>query len=155
LSSRYSTKLQILSSAFAHITFLSFMKSFLLSFLFIACFSGSAAAQKRDCYAERPGTLVPSVARVDGLTRYMSSQLRLNEAQYIRLRSVNQIKLARLDELEYEYTDAAERHQKAAELEAQYQAECSRILTPTQLSVFRTELNQQPAKNEPNEGGLG
>ncbi|SMB99970.1 hypothetical protein SAMN00120144_3219 [Hymenobacter roseosalivarius DSM 11622] len=88
----------------------------------------------------------------------MGSQLRLNEAQYIRLRFVNQIKLARLDEIEYEYTDAEQRRQKAAELEAQYEAECSRILTPTQLSVFRAEQNQQPEqpnKNDTNAGGLG
>ncbi|QIL74646.1 hypothetical protein [Hymenobacter sp. HDW8] len=88
----------------------------------------------------------------------MSSNLRLNEAQYIRLRSVNQIKLARLDEIEYEYTDAEQRRQKAAELEAQYEAECSRILTPSQLSVFRAEQNlqpDQPTKNDAHEGGLG
>ncbi|WP_165963569.1 hypothetical protein [Hymenobacter radiodurans] len=106
------------------------MKSIVLLALILGCFCSSATAQKRDVYAERPGSLMPSLARVDDLTRDMSSNLRLNEAQYIRLRSVNQIKLARLDEIEYEYTDAEQRRQKAAELEAQYEAECSRILTP-------------------------
>ncbi|MBC6608044.1 hypothetical protein H8B13_14550 [Hymenobacter sp. BT188] len=134
------------------------MKSIFLLALFICCFYAPASAQKRDVYAERPGSLMPSLARVDNLTRDMSSNLRLNEAQYIRLRSVNQIKLARLNEIEYEFTDAEQRRQKAAELEAQYEAECSRILTPTQLSVFRAEQNQQPdqpSKTDSNEGGLG
>jgi hypothetical protein len=87
----------------------------------------------------------------------MSSQLRLNEAQYIRLRAVNQIKLARLDEIEYEFSDADLRRQKAIELEAQYEEECSRILSPSQLSVLRAEKQPatQPTTVDPNEGGLG
>lgn len=133
-----------------------FMKSFLLTLLFIGGLLGSAAAQKRDCYAERPGSTTPLTSRIDEQMRQMGSQLRLNEAQYIRLRAVSQMKLARLDELQYEIADAAQRHQKISELEAQFEAECSRILSPSQLSMLRAE--QQPVTQplpDPNEDGLG
>ena len=133
------------------------MKSFLLTLLLVGSLVGSAAAQKRDCYAERPGTIIPTTARVDEQMRQMGSQLRLNEAQYIRLRSINQIKLARLDELQYEVADENQRRQKISELQAQFEAECSRILSPSQLSLFRAEQQPitQPATTDPNEDGLG
>lgn len=132
------------------------MKTLLLTLLLVGGLIGSAAAQKRDCYAERPGSITPLTSRVDEQMRQMSSQLRLNEAQYIRLRAVNQLKLARLDEIQYEVSDPQQRHQKISELEAQFEAECSRILSPSQLSMFRAE--QQPTvqpSTEPNENGLG
>ncbi|GAB3223782.1 hypothetical protein GCM10027346_03190 [Hymenobacter seoulensis] len=88
----------------------------------------------------------------------MNKQLRLNEAQYIQLRAVNKIKIARADEIQWEFYDNPSlRSAKLAELEAQYEQECSRILTPSQLSLLRDEQKREvvPVPTDGNEGGLG
>ncbi|GGG51196.1 hypothetical protein GCM10011378_29270 [Hymenobacter glacieicola] len=89
----------------------------------------------------------------------MSAQLHLNEAQFIKLREVNKVKLARLEEIQWQYVeDSQQRTAKIAELEAQYEAECGRILTPSQLSLFREEQKRDSSPTPPansNEGGLG
>ncbi|TGE24476.1 hypothetical protein E5K00_04475 [Hymenobacter aquaticus] len=134
------------------------MKYLLLTLTLFFCVAFSALAQKKDKYAEMPGSEEVSEARVADLTRQMCNQLHLNEAQYIRLRAANRIKLARLDEIQWQYKDnAAQQHAKLAELEAQYEAECSRILTPSQLSMFRNQQQHDDVPRQPanNEGGLG
>ncbi|MCB2376916.1 hypothetical protein LGH70_04945 [Hymenobacter sp. BT635] len=133
------------------------MKSLLLTLTLLLSLVSAASAQKKDKHAEMPGSEDVSEARVADLTRQMCNQLHLNEAQYIRLRAANRIKLARLDEIQWQYKDnAQQQHAKIAELEAQYEAECSRILTPSQLSVYRDQQQHdsvpQPASNE---GGIG
>ncbi|GAA4007569.1 hypothetical protein GCM10022408_19440 [Hymenobacter fastidiosus] len=120
--------------------------------------TAGASAQMRDRYAERPGTGDVPVARVEDMTRQMCDRLRLNEAQYIRLRAANQIKAARLDEIQWQHKDDPTRRRALlSELEAQYEAECGRILTPSQLSLYRSEQQRDsvPTQTDPNEGGLG
>ncbi|SHK44975.1 hypothetical protein [Hymenobacter psychrotolerans] len=133
------------------------MKSAVFTLLLMVGLAGSAAAQKQDRHAELPGTGEPTQARVDELTRQMCNSLRLNEAQYIRLRSANQIKLARQEEISWQYKDnIAEQRAKLSELESQYEAECGRILTPSQLSLFHAEQQRDmPLTTDPLEGGLG
>ncbi|TGE14401.1 hypothetical protein [Hymenobacter elongatus] len=133
------------------------MKSLLLALSLFLSAAVSAQAQMRDKYAEMPGSGDVSEARVVDLTRQMVTQLHLNEAQYIRLRAANRIKLARLDEIQWEYkANPGQQHSKIAELEAQYEAECSRILTPTQLSVYRNQQQRDSVPTQPtNEGGIG
>ena len=133
------------------------MKSAVFTLLLLVGLAGTAVAQKQDRHAELPGTGDPAPSRVEELTRQMCNSLRLNEAQYIRLRTANQIKLARLDEITWQYKDnLAEQHVKLNELEAQYEAECSRILTPSQLSLFHAEQQRDtPAKTDALEGGIG
>lgn len=135
------------------------MKTSVLTFLLVAGLSTISLAQKRDRYAERPGDADISLVRVEEVTRQMSSQLRLNEAQFIKLREVNKIKLARLEEIQWQYQeDPLQRNAKLAELEAQYEAECGRILTPSQLSLFHDEQKRDVVPTPPansNEGGLG
>ncbi|MBB4602078.1 hypothetical protein HNQ93_002353 [Hymenobacter luteus] len=135
------------------------MKTSVLTFLLVVSLSTVSLAQRRDRYAERPGAPDAAVERVEEVTRQMSSQLQLNEAQFIKLREVNKIKLARLEEIQWEYQqDPLQRNAKMAELEAQYEAECSRILTPSQLSLFREEQKRDSVPTPPansNEGGLG
>ena len=110
----------------------------------------------KDRFAEHPGNSETSVARVEEMTRQMGQRLQLNEAQYIRLRAVNKIKLARVEEIDWQYQqNPLERTVRLAELEAQYETECSRILTPTQLSLFRTEQHDAVPVPPANEGGLG
>ncbi|UOQ77144.1 hypothetical protein MUN84_22295 [Hymenobacter sp. 5516J-16] len=135
------------------------MRTLLLTFLLIGTLSSAAFAQRRDRYAERPGDTDPSIERVDEVTRQMSTQLHLNEAQFIKLREVNKVKLARLEEIQWQYVEDGQlRNAKIAELEAQYEAECGRILTPSQLSLFREEQKRDSTPTGPansNEGGLG
>ncbi|WBA42914.1 hypothetical protein [Hymenobacter canadensis] len=134
------------------------MKSAAFTLLLFAGLASSAAAQKQDRHAELPGIGDPSAARVEEMTRQMSNTLHLNEAQFIRLRAVNQIKLTRMDEISWQYKDdIAQQRAKLGELEAQYEDECSRILTPSQLSLYRAEQQQDsvPPKADPQEGGLG
>jgi len=94
---------------------------------------------------------------VDELTRQMANKLHLNEGQYIQLRAVNQIKLTVVDEIKWQYTDMAKRNAKLNELESQYEAECSHILTPTQLSLYHSEFlhDVKPSKVDAKENGVG
>ncbi|UOQ70790.1 hypothetical protein [Hymenobacter cellulosilyticus] len=135
------------------------MKSLLLTLTLFLSLATAASAQKKDKHAEMPGSEQISEARVADLTRQMCNQLHLNEAQYIRLREANRIKLARLDEIQWQYkADPGQQSAKIAELEAQYEIECSRILTPSQLSMFHNQQQQQetvPAQPANNEGGIG
>ncbi|GAB3292956.1 hypothetical protein [Hymenobacter tenuis] len=134
------------------------MKTLIFTLLLLAGFSSSVLAQMKDRYSERPGNGDLTHARVEEVTRMMNKQLRLNEAQYIQLRAVNKIKIARADEIQWEFYDNPSlRSAKLAELEAQYEQECSRILTPSQLSLLRDEQKREvvPVPTDGNEGGLG
>ncbi|MBC6990037.1 hypothetical protein [Hymenobacter sp. BT491] len=133
------------------------MKSALVTCLFFLGVVGSAAAQRSDRHAELPGTGEPAENRVTSLTRDMSGKLQLNEGQYIKLRNINRIKLAQADEIQWQYRDNSSlRQAKMAELEAQYESECSRILTPTQLSLLRNEQPQdEQPKSDSGENGVG
>lgn len=134
------------------------MKSLFLSFALLLGVAFGAAAQMKDRHSERIGSVEPAPERVDAVTRQMSNQLRLSEAQYIRLRAVNKIKLAKADEIQWQYhDDPAGRNAKLMELETQYETECGRILTPTQLSMFQNEQKRDAVPTPPagNDGGVG
>ncbi|RZK20777.1 MAG: hypothetical protein EOO56_12245 [Hymenobacter sp.] len=80
---------------------------------------------------------------VTAMTREMSTRLQLNEGQFIKLATINRTRLNRQQEIERATaTDAATRTSQLAELQAQYEQECARILTPSQLS----QLQQDPAQ---------
>ena len=82
----------------------------------------------------------PTSASVTSLTREMGNRLQLNEGQYIKLYSINRTRLSRQQEIEHSTTsDVAARTAQLAELQSQYEQECARILTPSQLS----QLQQQ------------
>ena len=88
---------------------------------------------------------------VTAMTREMSTRLQLNEGQFIKLYSINRTRMGRQQEIEQATTnDAASRTSQLAELQAQYEQECARILTPSQLS----QLQQDPAQF-PSGGGRG
>lgn len=134
------------------------MKSAVFTLLLLTVLTGTATAQKHDRHAELPGSDGPSASRVDELTRQMCNSLHLNEAQYILLRAANKVKLTRMEEISWLYKDDIAQEQiKLSELEAQYENECSRILTPSQLSIYRAEQQKDtvPTKTDPQEGGLG
>jgi hypothetical protein len=132
------------------------MKGFALTLLLSGLVS-IASAQMKDRIASAPGRFGNTPVTADELTRQMANRLRLNEAQYIRLKAVNQIKLARTDEIQWQYQqDPTVRQAKLQELEAQYEAECRRILTPSQISLMHADQPQPVMpKTEPAGNGLG
>ncbi|WP_375436066.1 hypothetical protein [uncultured Hymenobacter sp.] len=134
------------------------MKPILVALLLLIGSVEAASAQKQDRHAELPGTSGFSVTHLQEVTRQTCNSLRLNEAQYIRLRAVNQIRLTRLDEIAWQYKDdVVEQQARISELESQYEAECSRILTPSQLSVLRSEQRRDdlPSTADTTGGGVG
>ena len=83
---------------------------------------------------------------VTGETREMGQRLRLNEGQYVKLLTLNRIRLTRQREIEQATSaDAAARTSQLAELQDQYELECGRIMSPTQLSQLQQGENQGPA----------
>jgi len=133
------------------------MKALFLALFSVFALAGSATAQMKDWHAERAVSSAPPAEMVDELTRQMANKLHLNEGQYIQLRAVNQIKLTVVDEIKWQYTDMAKRNAKLNELESQYEAECSHILTPTQLSLYHSEFlhDVKPSKVDAKENGVG
>lgn len=91
---------------------------------------------------------LPSVA---DQTREMSNRLQLNEGQYIKLYTINRTRLSRQEEIERATTqDLAARTAQLAELQMQYEQECARILTPSQLSQLQQD--QSPAATTNGQG---
>ena len=110
-----------------------------------------------DRLTDRPVmTIPPTSGDAIALTRTMTNRLHLNEGQFLKLLPLNRTKLAGLTSINREYkNDETTRVAKSAELEAQYEQECSRILTPSQLSQFQ-QHNSPPATAPANLGiGLG
>lgn len=121
--------------------------------LCLALVSFSVQAQMRDRLSEHPATMRKAkLVDAETMTREMTNRLHLNEGQFLKLLPINRTKLMGLNSINREYKhDEATRNAKTAELEAQYEQECSRILTPSQLSQLQ-QSNTRPA-TEP--GGTG
>ena len=106
----------------------------------------SARAQMADRITEQPTPREASRQEVVAQTREMANRLHLNEGQYLQLLPLNRTRLSSLSGINREYhADAATRAAKAAELEAQFEQECSRILTPSQLSQLQREAQPTTA----------
>jgi len=133
------------------------MKPLLLSLALGLSFTSFAAqAQMADRLNPVPAIVRPRAATsATEITREMTNRLHLSEAQYIKLLPVNRIRLVRMSNINRQYkSDEPTRLAKLAELEAYYEQECSRILTPSQLSQL--QLSQPPSSAPANEGnGLG
>lgn len=135
----------------------------MLKFIFFiatTCFALAtlpAQAQMADRLSEHPRRSKAAGQDVVAITRDMTNRLHLNEGQFLKLLPLNRTKLAGLYSIDREYrNDEATRAAKTAELEAQYEQECSRILTPSQLSQLQQNKNDQPASAPVGSGnGLG
>jgi hypothetical protein len=116
----------------------------------------SSQAQMADRQLERPVAQGPTATTAEELTREMVNRLRLNEVQYMKLLPVNRTRLARLSTINHQYKkDEATRTAKVAELDAYYQQECSRILTPSQLSQLHGGEQSQPSTAPATAAGNG
>jgi len=77
------------------------------------------------------------------LTREMSARLQLNEGQFVRLLTLNRTRQLRQREIEQATkTDLAARTSQLSELQSQYEQECGRIMSPSQLSQLQQDENQ-------------
>ena len=77
------------------------------------------------------------------LTREMGARLQLNEGQYVRLLTLNRTRQTRQREIEQATkNDASARTSQLSELQAQYEQECGRIMSPSQLSQLQQSENQ-------------
>jgi len=72
----------------------------------------------------------------------MSTRLHLNEGQFVKLLTLNRTRQTRQREIEHSTSDLAARTSQLAELQAQYEQECGRILSPLQLSQLQQDENQ-------------
>ncbi len=121
----------------------------LLTVAGLALAASSAQAQVADKAVASPSTVAqgPLSLTAADLTRDMSTRLKLNEAQYIKLYEVNKTRVNQVAQIQRDFSnDESLRNAKMAELEAQYQQECSRILTPSQLSQLQNNKSTQPAQ---------
>jgi Spy/CpxP family protein refolding chaperone len=100
-----------------------------------------AAASHAQTASIAPVGLDPKTGQaVTAMTREMSNRLYLNEGQYIKLYSINRTRLTRQQEIEHATaSDASARTAQLAELQGQYEQECARILTPSQLSLLQQD----------------
>jgi hypothetical protein len=98
-----------------------------------------------------PSPIDPKTSQaITAMTRDMSNHMMLNEGQYIKLYSINRTRYTRQQEIERATAaDNSARTAQLAELQGQYEQECARILTPSQLSL----LQQDQAS--PAEAGTG
>ncbi|RZL06628.1 MAG: hypothetical protein EOO62_18505 [Hymenobacter sp.] len=79
------------------------------------------------------------------MTREMSARLHLNEGQFVRLLTLNRTRQTRQREIEQSTNnqkDPSVRNSQLSELQAQYEQECSRIMSPSQLSQLQQSENQ-------------
>lgn len=77
------------------------------------------------------------------LTREMSKRLQLNEGQFVKLLTLNRTRQTRQREIEQATrNDTAARTSQLAELQVQYEQECGRIMSPSQLSQLQQGENQ-------------
>ncbi len=87
------------------------------------------------------------------LTRQMANRLHLNEGQYVKLYAVNRTRIVQLSEINTYYkADESGRTARLAELDAQYDQACGRILSASQLSQMHQE---QDAPNVPTDNSNG
>lgn len=73
----------------------------------------------------------------------MSARLQLNEGQFVKLLTLNRTRQTRQREIEQTTkADLSARSSQLAELQAQYEQECGRIMSPSQLSQLQQDENQ-------------
>ena len=119
----------------------------------LACAMASVRAQMADRLMEHPTVQHTPKDEALALTREMTNRLHLNEGQFLKLLPLNRTLLSELNNINVTYrSEEAIRAAKVAELEAQFEQECSRILTPSQLSQLR---NNHPTPAATTGNGLG
>jgi len=93
----------------------------------------SAHAQTQPATQPRTHGGAPTAATE--LTRAMSTRLQLNEGQYVQLLRINRARQLQQQTIEQATIgNESARATRLAELQAQYEQECGRVLSPSQLA---------------------
>ena len=111
----------------------------------LALVSTAAHAQSADQVVAAPRATAQQPLSISAaeLTRNMSTRLKLNEGQYIKLYDVNKTRVNQMAQIERDFRDdPTARASKLTELNAQYEQACSSILTPSQLSQLHEDKTQ-------------
>ena len=104
------------------------MKKFFLSIVLVAFFSCVSQAQDIPSSADK---------RINLLTRVMATELQLNEAEFIKLRSLNRERILKSDEIAVLYAaDAAVMATKLKTVEDNFDKQFTAILNPVQLAAY-------------------
>ncbi|QNF35353.1 hypothetical protein HUW51_22515 [Adhaeribacter swui] len=104
------------------------MKKLYLSLFVAAFFSLAAQAQDISSSADK---------RINLLTRVMATELQLNEAEFIKLRSLNRERILKSDEIATLYSaDATVMAAKMKEVEDNFDKQFTAILNPVQLAAY-------------------
>ncbi|QHL89200.1 hypothetical protein GU926_17895 [Nibribacter ruber] len=116
------------------------MKNFTLSVFFFFALVVSAAAQKS-----------PSNPALDqassNLTRSMMQTMGLNEDEYIKLKTLNQERLAKATEADKLYADDTEqRDVRLREIEDEFEVKLFNMLNTRQITAY-AEFKQKPEAN--------
>ncbi|AMM52153.1 hypothetical protein TH61_14505 [Rufibacter sp. DG15C] len=91
------------------------------------------------------------------MARQMYNDLKLNEGQYIKIKSLNQTRIDRYSEVERMYSnDAQMRDAKIREIDSQLDEEFAAILSPEQFTAY-IEMGRRPASTStvPADGATG
>lgn len=111
------------------------MKKLLLSaFLLGAVYTAQAQTNLTATAATSRAVLSMSATE---MTRQMYNDLKLNEAQYIKLKTLNQKRLDRFSEIDKMYAnDQKMREAKMKEVSAQLDEDFAKVLTPSQFTTY-------------------
>ncbi|WP_192821004.1 hypothetical protein [Rufibacter sp. LB8] len=111
------------------------MKKFFLSALMLGAFY-TAQAQTNLTGTAAASRTVLSMSATE-LSRQMYNDLELNEGQYVKIKSLNQARLDRFNEIErMNSNDIQMRDAKLAEVNTQMDEEFAQILTPKQFTAY-------------------
>jgi hypothetical protein len=96
-------------------------------------------------------------AQATVLTKPLINKLKLNEAEYVRLRMLHKRWLVGLDEIRQTSPNPLMQRIEVQGLESRFEQECLRVLTPSQVSELRLDAphDVMPAQPADDQGGLG
>jgi hypothetical protein len=104
------------------------MKKVLLSISFFFCATMISLGQDLSPSAEK---------RVNLITRVMTTELGLNESEYLKLKALNRERVVKADEIAELYSnDQAMMDKKLQELDTNFDKQLKAMLSPTQLAAY-------------------
>lgn len=91
------------------------------------------------------------------LTKPLINQLKLNEGEYVRLRMLHKRWLVGVADIKQSTPNPLVQRIEMMGLESRFEQECTRVLTPQQVSELRqdTPHDVMPAQPADDQGGLG
>ncbi|GAA3941716.1 hypothetical protein [Hymenobacter algoricola] len=96
-------------------------------------------------------------AEATHLTKPLINRLKLNEAEYVRLRMLHKRWLVGLDDIRQNTPNPLMQRVQTIGLESHFEQQCQRVLTPSQVSELKLNAPHDVIPTQPadNQGGLG